>query len=344
MRWNRLINVVNCHTGGEIGKVVTGGIGHVPGETMFEKKRYLETEGDSLRQLLLHEPRGSVIQSVNFLLPSSHPEADMGYVIAESTEYPVMSGSNTICTATVIVETGIVAMREPITRLVLESPAGLIRVTCFCENGKVTGVRFVNQPAFVYALDARIEVEGLGTVVVDVAWGGMAYAIVDAATLGFSLTRDEARDLCEVGQRIKHAASEQVEAVHPENPEFARVTLTEFTNPVELHDGVLGARNAVIVSPGRVDRSPCGTGTSARLAVMHARGEISEGERFVHESLIGSRYEAAVEAITTVGPYSAIVPSVTGQAWITEISQVGCDPTDPFPTGYELSDTWPRRT
>jgi len=175
MRWSKVLNVVECHAGGEIGKVVTGGIGDVPGETMFDKKVYLEQHLDDIRKLLLFEPRGGVAHSANFVLPSRHPEARLGYVIAESTEYPAMSGSNTICTATVLLETGMVPMTEPVTELVLEAPAGLIRLRCECRDGKVTGVRFTNQPAFAYHLDAKIEVEGLGTVTGDVAWGGMAY-------------------------------------------------------------------------------------------------------------------------------------------------------------------------
>ena len=340
MRWSKVLNVVECHAGGEIGKVVTGGIGDVPGETMFDKKLYLEQHRDDIRRLLLFEPRGGVVHSANFVLPSRHPEAQLGYVIAESTEYPAMSGSNTICTATVLLETGMIPMTEPVTDLILEAPAGLIRLRCQCQDGKVTGVRFTNQPAFAYHLDAKIEVEGLGTVTVDVAWGGMAYAIVNAGALGFSLTPDEGRDLCVQGQLIKHAAAEQLTAVHPENPGFAGITQTEFAGPLRHEDGTLTARNAVVVSPGRLDRSPCGTGTCARLAVMHARGQISAGEPFVHESVIGSRFVGTVDEVASVGPYPAVVPSITGQAWITELCQVGYDPSDPFPTGYTLSDTW----
>ena len=340
MRWSKVLNVVECHAGGEIGKVVTGGIGDVPGETMFDKKVYLEQHLDDIRKLLLFEPRGGVVHSANFVLPSRHPEARLGYVIAESTEYPAMSGSNTICTATVLLETGMVPMTEPVTELVLEAPAGLIRLRCECRDGKVTGVRFTNQPAFAYHLDAKIEVEGLGTVTGDVAWGGMAYVIVSAQALGFSLTPDEGRDLCVQGQLIKHAAAEQLTAVHPDNPGFAGITQTEFAGPLRREDGTLTSRNAVVVSPGRLDRSPCGTGTSARLAVMHARGQVAAGETFVHESVIGSRFLSSIDELTTVGPYPAVVPSVTGEAWITELCQVGYDPSDPFPTGYTLSDTW----
>jgi proline racemase len=344
VRFSKVLNVVGCHVGGEVCNVVVGGVGDVPGKTMFDKRLYLERERDDIRQLLLKEPRGSVIRSVNVVLPPTRPEAAMGYVIMESEEYPAMSGGNTIGVATVLLETGMVQMQEPVTELTLESPAGLIRLHCQCRDGKVLSVRFLNQPAFVYHLDAQVEVPGLGTVTLDVAWGGMAYAIVDAASVGFSLVPTEARDLCVMGQRIKSAAAEQLDAVHPENPLFAGVTITEFTNPAYGEGDLLVARNAVVVSPGRIDRCPCGTGTCARLAVMHARQEIGVNETFVHESLIGSRFTSVIESLTTVGDFPAVVPSVAGQAWITDMSQVGLDPSDPFPLGYTLSDTWMQAT
>lgn len=340
MRFSKVFNVVGCHVGGEVGNVVVGGVGDVPGATMFDKRLYLEHNRDDIRQLLLREPRGSMIRSTNIVLPPTRPEAQMGYVIMESEEYPAMSGGNTICVATVLLETGMVPMQEPVTHLTLESPAGLIRLECECRDGKVLSVRFTNQPSFVYHLDAPVEVEGIGTVTIDVAWGGMAFAIVDAASLGFDLVPEEARDLCVVGQRLKAAAAEQIPCIHPENPEFAGITITEFTNPLRRDNDVLVARNAVVVSPGRIDRCPCGTGTSARLAVMHARGQIKPGEKFIHESLIGSRFDSTIESVTSVGDYDAVVPSVAGQAWITDMSQVGIDPTDPFPLGYTLSDSW----
>jgi proline racemase len=340
VRFSNIVTVVGAHAEGEVGNVVVGGIGDVPGYTMFDKMRYLAENRDEIRQLLLKEPRGNVIRSANVVLPSNHPEAQLGYVVMESTEYPAMSGSNTICVGTVVLETGLVPMVEPVTELVLESPAGLIRLTCTCRDGKVTSVRFRNQPAFAYHLGAGVEVAGLGTLPVDVAWGGMAYVLVDAPSLGFQLAPDEARDLCVVGQRIKEAAAAQLPVVHPEHPDFAGITITAFIRPAERVAGVLTARNAVVVSPGRIDRSPCGTGTSARLAVMHAREQIAVGEPFVHESIIGGRFDAMIEELTTVGSFPAVIPSVAGQAYLTDISQVGLDPADPFPQGYTLSDTW----
>jgi proline racemase len=341
MRLDHVVEIVGCHAEGEVGNVVVAGIADVPGRTMLDKRNYLQDHRDDLRKRLLREPRGNVVRSVNVVLPSSDPAAAMGYVIMESTEYPVMSGSNTICVATVLLETGMIPMIEPLTTVTIESPAGLIDVECRCSSGKVISVRFVNQPAFVYHLDASIDVPGLGTVTVDVAWGGMAYVLVDAESVGLQLVPHAARELCVVGQRIKEAAARQLSAVHPVNPDFPGITVTEFTSPpTRTESGVLTARNAVIVSPGRIDRSPCGTGSSARLAVMHAKGQIAVGEHFANTSIIGSSFDTVVERTTTVGTIDAVIPSIAGQAWITDFSKVGLDPTDPFPEGYTLSDTW----
>jgi proline racemase len=276
------------------------------------------------------------------VLPSSHPKAKLGYVIMESTEYAPMSGSNTICTVTAILETGILPMREPVTELTLETPAGLIDVTCRCRDGKVREVKFRNVPAFVQYLDASVEVAGLGTIAIDVAYGGMHYALVEAAAVGFQITPDEARDICVVGQKIKQAAREQLDVVHPENPEIRDVTIIGFTGPIRRKGKGLTARNTVVVSPGRIDRSPCGTGTSARLAVMHARRQIRKGQLFDHESIIGTHFLSEVVATTRVRRKPAVITTVAGRAWITSIGQYGYDPDDPFPEGYTLSDTWLR--
>ena len=261
MKFSRMLNVVDCHAEGESGKVVVGGVGNVPGETMFDKRVYLEQNLDQLRELLLFEPRGAVWHNANIVLPSNTPEAALGFVILESTEYPAMSGSNTMCVATVLLETGMLPMQEPVTELVLESPAGLIRVHCECRDGKVIRAKLYNQPAFVYYLDEKIDVPGVGALRVDVAYGGMTYVLVNAADVGFDLNPDEARALCELGQRIKTAAAEQLAVEHPTNPDIPGITQTAFTGPVhnetdEQGQPMLRSRNAVIVSPGRVDRSP----------------------------------------------------------------------------------------
>jgi proline racemase len=343
MRWTRTITVVDCHAEGESGQVVVGGVPPIPGDTVFDKRVFLQDHSDDLRRMILFEPRGAPHHNANILVASNHPDAQMGYVILESTEYPAMSGSNTICVATVLLETGILPMAEPTTELTLESPAGLITVTCDCRDGKVELVRFVNQPAFCYYLDANIEVPGLGRLTVDVAYGGMTYVLVEAACVGFELTPAEARQICELGQVIKKAAAEQLEVMHPTNPEIPGITQVEFTGPVLREGDGLRSRNAVVVSPGRLDRSPCGTGTSARLAQLHARGLLEVGQPFVHESVIGTRFDSSILSTTAVGPYDAVISTVAGQAWITGLYQFGLDPTDPFPRGFTVADSWLRQ-
>jgi proline racemase len=340
MRFSRMINVVGVHTAGELNEVITGGVIDVPGRTMFDKMLHLQNEADGMRQFLLHEPRGKVAQCVNLVLPSTNAEADLGFIIMESQYYVPMSGSNTICTVTAVLETGMVPMHEPVTNLVLEAPAGLVRVSAACRDGKCVSVTFTNVPSFVFCLDKHVEVPGLGTLKVDVAYGGMIYVLVDAEALGYSIVPSEAAELVDVGERIKAAATEQLPVAHPENPQIHTINQTLFAGP--LRDGPKGkrARNGVIVSPGRLDRSPCGTGTSARLAVMHARGQIAVGEPFIHESIIDTEFVGTIVATLDVAGVPAIRPTITGSAWITAFHQYVLDPTDPLPTGYRLSDTW----
>ena len=340
MRFNRMINVVGVHTAGERNDVIVGGVLDVPGKTLFEKMTYRQDQGDDLRRTLLYEPRGTVAQCINLVLPACHPEADVSFVIMESEYYVPMSGSNSICTVTALLETGMIPMQEPVTRLTLEAPGGLVAVEAQCANGKCTSVRFSNVPCFVFALDRKIEVPGIGELVVDVAYGGMIYVIVDAQALGYKIQRSEAAELVEVGERIKAAAAEQIPAVHPEEPGIHTINQTLFAGPVEHTERGKTARNAVIVSPGRIDRSPCGTGTSARLAVMHAKGQIAVGEPFIHHSILGTEYVGQITETLSVGPYQGVRPTIAGQAWITGFHQYVVDPSDPFPTGYTLSDVW----
>ena len=341
MRFKRMIDVVGVHTGGELNEVITGGVLNVPGATMFDKMNYLRTQGDDLRRFLLNEPRGRVSQCVNLILPSAHPEAAVGFVIMESEYYVPMSGSNTICTVTALLETGMIPMQEPVTTFKLEAPAGLVAISAACADGKCQSVTFENVPAFVFGLDQAVDVPGLGELVIDVAYGGMIYALVDATKLGFRIVPKEARALVELGERIKHAAARQCPAVHPENPDINTINQTLFYGPVvETRDGKR-SRNTVVVSPGRLDRSPCGTGTSARLAVMHARGELGVGESLIHDSIIDSTYIGTVREIVDVAGVAGIRPAITGSAWITAFHQYVLDPSDPFPTGYKLPDSWP---
>jgi proline racemase len=337
MRLNNIIHTVDAHAEGEPSRIIVGGVLDVPGATMFEKKQYLESQRDDLRQFLLFEPRGSAPLSLNLVLPATDPAADFGLVIMESTDYPAMSGTNTICTVTVLLETGMLSMSEPVTRLVVDTPAGPVRIEAQCEDGKCRRVSFTNAPAFATHLGAEIDVPGLGQIGVDVAYGGAFFVFVNAPDLGFELVPAEAAKLARVGQVIKRAAAEQLPVKHPENPAIHTITFTTFVAPPRAGgDG----RNATVVSPGRLDRSACGTATCARMAILSQRGQLAVGDDFVHESILSTNFVGRIESKTTVGQYSAVVPSISGRAWITGIHQFGRDPSDPFGSGFILPDTW----
>ncbi|KAL6853052.1 hypothetical protein ACO1O0_007604 [Amphichorda felina] len=340
MRSIRTLSVVGCHAEGEVGDVIIGGVLDVPGKTMYDKLVHFRTKDDQIRQLVLNEPRGRASMNTNLVLPPCNPLADAGFLIMESEEYAPMSGSNTICTATVLLETGMIPMKEPVTELKLDTAAGLVSVTAECGGGKCRSVSFDNVPAFVAALDLPIDVPGLGSVSVDVAWGGMWYALVDAASVGLRVENQYGPRLVEVGERIKRAVQAQFTPVHPENRDIRGVSILALTEP--LHEGPDGktAKNTVVVSPGRFDRSPCGTGTCARLAVLHARGQIKEGEVFRHRSIIGTEFETHIRGATKVGEYDAVLPTVKGRAWITSYKQIVLDPEDPYPNGFRVGDQW----
>jgi proline racemase len=338
VRTQRTITVVGCHAGGEIGNVVVGGVLPPRGDTVFEQMQALARD-DSLRRLLLREPRGSVAVHANLIVPPTRDDCDAGFIIMEPTEYPAMSGSNTICVATVLLETGMVELREPETTLRLEAPAGVVEVTASCRDGKCDSVELTNVPCFADQLDAPLEVEGLGTVTVDVAFGGMWYAIADAQALGFALEPSEARALSDVGEWIRAAAREQLPCAHPEQPEIAGISIVQIAEPWRGVGAV--TRNAVVVAPGRLDRSATGTGLSARMAVLHARGLMKAGDAMSHASVLGTTFEGRIVGETTVGGRPAIIPAIRGSAWITGITQVVVDPADPFPEGFLLPDTWP---
>ncbi len=283
-----------------------------------------------------------MFRHVNLLVPPRDPRAAMGWIIMEPADTPPMSGSNAICVATVLLETGILPMTEPQTHLRLEAPGGLVEAHATCRDGKVERVRIRNLPAFADRLDATLEVAGIGTLTVDTAYGGDSFVIADAHALGFALTADEARDLAVTGTRITAAANAQLGFRHPENPDWSHISFCQIAAPLTHEDGVAVSRNAVAIRPGKIDRSPCGTGCSARLAVLHARGVLRVGEGMIGRSIIDSRFDCRIEAEASVGDRPAIVPSIEGQAWITGTHQHMLDPTDPWPRGHRLSDTWPR--
>ena len=350
LRIGPMIQAVDAHAAGEPGRVIVGGVDAIPGTTMFDAMTWLQANQDDLRLRMLREPRGYPAANCNLVLRTANPAAAAGYVIMEHVEYPGMSGTNTICVATVLLETGRLPMTEPVTELTLEAPAGLIRIRAECRDGKVTGVTFQNVPAFATHLDAQVEVLQLGTVTVDVAYGGMFYVIADAERFGLRLTADEGADIVRITEMVKAAAAEQLPVVHPEQPGFAGITIGQLSGPP--HDAANARRNAVTVSTGKldwerpatwtgaIDRSPCGTGTCAKMAVLHAKGQLRVGDAFRHEGILGTVFTGRAVEETTIGEYRAIVPTITGQAWITGFATYVLDPTDPFPDGFTVGDIW----
>jgi len=341
MKSNKVIHVVGCHAEGEVGDVIVGGVAPPPGDTVWEQSRWIARDQE-LRNFLLNEPRGGVFRHFNLLVPPKDPKAQMGWIIMEPEDTPPMSGSNSICVTTVLLETGIIPMEEPETRLVLEPPGGLIEVVASCKNGKVTRVTVKNVPSFVDRCDAMVEVAGVGTLRVDTAYGGDSFVIVDAADLGFKIAPDEARDLAVIGIKITNAANEQLGFHHPENPDWNHISFCQIAAPLEKENGVWLGRNSVTIQPGKLDRCPTGTGCSARMALLHQQGKMNVGDRYIGESVIGSRFHCAIDSITRVGKKNAVFPVISGQAWITGMHQYLLDPTDPWPHGYKVADTWPK--
>ena len=337
---NKPIEIVGCHAEGEVGDVIVGGVAPPPGETVWDQARWIERDA-SLRNFVLNEPRGGVFRHANLLVPAKTPDAAMGWIIMEPEDTPPMSGSNAICVATVLLETGILKMQEPETRFTLEAPGGLVECRVQCRNGKAEAVTVRNVPSFADRLAAPLEVAGVGTLSVDTAYGGDTFVIVDAKQLGFDVVPDEARALCETGIAITAAANEQLGFRHPTHPDIKRVSFCQFTRPVQREGARAIGTNAVVIRPGKIDRSPTGTGLSARLAVLHARGDIQVGESLIGRSIIGSEFEGRIEEACSLRSTPAVRPSITGRAWITGKRELVLDPDDPWPEGYRLSDTWP---
>jgi proline racemase len=342
MHFSRKLEIVGVHAEGEVGDVIVGGVLDVPGATMYDKMIYMWEKNDNIRNLLLNEPRGRVSMSANLILPPCNPKADAGLLIMETDEYVPMSGSNAICTVTALLETGMVKMVEPVTELALDTAAGLVTVKAECLNGKCKSVEFENAPSFVLGLDMPINVPDLGTVTVDVAYGGMMFAFVDVASVGHSLDdhHKNGAELVKLGEKIKAAVREHFTPVHPENPAIRGVTNLVFTTPLIEEERGKVTKTATVVMPGRFDRSPCGTGTCARMAVLHARGLLEVGESWVNKSPIDSEFIGRIVKTAKVGKYEAIVPTVKGRGWITSFKQVVLDPEDPFPEGFRVGDAW----
>ncbi|WMT91545.1 proline racemase family protein [Pelagibacterium sp. H642] len=342
MRSVKTIHIVGCHAEGEVGDVIVGGVAPPPGETLWEQSRWIARD-QTLRNFVLNEPRGGVFRHINLLVPPRDPRARMGWIIMEPEDTPPMSGSNSICVATVLLDTGIIEMTEPETRMVLEAPGGLVEIVAQCANGKAEKITVHNVPSFADRLDVQIEVEGIGTLTVDTAYGGDSFVIVDAQALGLALTPDEAREISALGVKITRAANEQLGFTHPENPDWSHISFCQIAGPLGAEEGAMSGKSAVVIQPGKIDRSPTGTGCSARMAVLKARGRLGVGDRFIGRSIIDSRFDCRIERDTMVGDKPAIIPSITGRAWVTGTRQDMLDPSDPWPGGYKIADTWPNK-
>ena len=335
MKVARVFSSIDTHTGGQPTRTITGGIPYIPGDTIIAKMKYLKEKMDWIRTSLMFEPRGHSIMSGVILTEPTRPEADMGAIFIETTGYLPMCGHDTIGACTAMVETGMVAVTEPETRIVLDTPAGLTRVRVAVENGRAKSVTFRNIPSFVMARDAAVEVPGIGPVAVDVAYGGNVYTILPAEVAGITIGPGAAGRIIEWGRIIRKAVNEQVDIRHPQFDFINECTHVEFYGPPTTPGAHV--KNAAFFAETGIDRSPCGTGTSAKLAVLHAKGELAVGEEFVHESLIGSIFKARIVELTSVGPHSAVVPEVTGSAHIMGLNQLFIDPDDPHKDGFLLS-------
>jgi proline racemase len=340
MRFKRVISAIDSHTEGEPTRVVVGGVPVIPGATFSDKWEWAKSNLDGLRKLLVFEPRGNSVMSGSILTAPCTPGADVGVIYIEVSGFLPMCGHGTIGTCTVLVEAGLVPVTEPVTRLTLDTPAGLVRAEVAVEDGVARSVTIQNIPSFLYKADQEVEVPGLGPIVLDIAYGGNFYALVPAEAVGLDLEPSRAREIIHLGNLIREAIFEQVEVVHPLIPAINRCSHVRFISPSPT-PGVT-TRNAVLYSAEAIDRSPCGTGTSAEMAARHAKGLLALDQPFVSESIIGSLFHGRLVDTATAGAYPAVVPTIRGSAYISGINQLVLDPRDPFPNGFYLgpSSKW----
>lgn len=336
MEFEASLDLLLVHCQGEIGRIITGGAPEIPGATILEKMNHINQVDDSLRRFVTFEPRAHVAMTTNLLLPPTRPDADAAFIVLQPDRAHPMSGSNAICVVTALLETGRVAMMEPETTLRLDTAAGLIVARATCKDGRCLSVSLDNVPAFALALDQVIDTPAWGPIKADIAFGGVFYALVDVGQIGLTIAPENARALAEAGIAIKALLKDQVRVSHPEIPGLDEVAYVMFRD--READGTV--RTCTTLKPGRVDRSPCGTGSSANLATLHARGLVHPGQGRTSKSTIGGTFRAEAIGTAKVGPYDAVLPRITGQAWIYGREELRISPLDPFPTGFALSDTW----
>jgi proline racemase len=348
------IHAVDVHAAGEPGRVLIGRHLHVKGATMAERLQYCREHLDDLRQLLLHEPRGYPALCGVLVLPAVHADSDFGLVVLEQGGFRPMSGSNLICAVTALLETGMLPVTEPVTNLRVDTAVGVVEVRADVADGRVMRVTFDNVPAFAVAIDHPLELPHYGTVPVDIVFGGQFFVQAKAVDLGIELLPSAAKELAKAGAVLRTVAQRTFQVRHPDNPDINKVALTMIHGPSPTV--AVSGRNSVILPNGHVDlddpatwtgtldRSPCGTGTCARMAALHARGQLALGEEFVHEGLLGTTFTGTLRDVTQVGLHAAVLPSLSGRGWITGFNQYVLDGDDPFPRGYTLGDLWGPQT
>lgn len=335
MRWSKTIQTIDVHCAGEIGRVISAGVLDIPGQSMAQKLAHINEVDDSLRRWLCSEPRSGSVGSFVLLVPATVPEADTGFMVLQPDQAHAMSGSNAICAVTAILETGMKPMQEPVTEVTLDTAAGLVVAKANCEYGKVTSVSLSMPTAFCVKQDAKVD-SPWGDISYDVCFGGVFYALVDPQKMGMAIEPEQARELAMNGRQLRQLIDAQASLAHPDTPELNGLAYVMFRS--DEADGAV--RTCTTMSPGRVDRSPCGTGSTANMASRYARGLSQVGDKLVSRSTIGSEFITELIGTKQVGPYDGIDVIVSGQAWIYGISQIGLDPTDPFPAGFHLSDVW----
>ncbi|MBZ2174983.1 proline racemase [Schnuerera sp. xch1] len=334
MKFSQSIHAIDSHTMGEATRIVVGGIPNIPGKTMPEKKEYLEKNLDYVRTAIMHEPRGHNDMFGSIITQPTNDEADIGIIFMDGGGYLNMCGHGSIGASTVAVETGMVPMVEPVTELTLEAPAGLIKAKATIENEKVKELTIVNVPAFLYKQDVKIEVPEIGEITLDISFGGSFFAIVHAKQLGLKIEPNNANKLKEIGLEIRDIVNKKIEIQHPTLDHIKTVDLVEIYDEPTHPDATL--KNVVIFGEGQVDRSPCGTGTSAKMATLHAKGQLEEGEPFIYESILGTLFRGRIVGTTKVGDFDAVIPEITGSAYITGFNHFVIDEDDPVKYGFSL--------
>jgi len=336
MRWDKTLQLVDVHAEGEIGRVVTGGQPLIPGATLNEKFRYLNSGKDTLRRMLVLEPRGAAAGSTNLIFPPDDPQNHAGFIVLQPDQAHAMSGSNAICVTTALLETGYVDMQEGENFVRLETAAGLVIAKAQCANGKCENVTLSMPASYVEHLDFELTDTPWGVIKADIAYGGGFYAIVDIEQVGLTIEPANAGEMSSIGMALKILFNEKLDVIHPENPDINGIAYVMFRSCDD--DGAV--RTATTMWPGRLDRSPCGTGNSANLAIRVAKGEVADGETYLSRSTIGSEFQVKHAGTAMVGNKQAVLPKITGRGWIYGMHQIGVDPSDPFKDGFAMTDTW----